>query len=128
LNIPLPEELKVEKNHFKHVYKQLEKLIQSHWTTLNEFQKQKKIRFFVAVEKFPDHVYVDFVLGSPFQLRSDFQEFRKFYRQLHNENFLFSTVIKRRHKLSSFVEGIKKRDPHAQFSVDNGEIHVSWIS
>jgi hypothetical protein len=85
------------------------------------------VDFFIALDHSPTGVYVDFVFGPPFKLQKYFENFRKFYRGQHQDDLEFRTILKRQHKKSSFVRAIKKRDASARFSVDNDEIHVSWV-
>jgi hypothetical protein len=90
-------------------------------------QENGTVRFFIAVEKRPDDIYVDFIFGEPFKLSSDFKRFRSFYNELCGGSFEFFTVIHRKHKLKNFLNCLKNREHCTIFSLDNGEIHVKWL-
>ncbi len=91
-------------------------------------KKNNKVSFFVAVKEEEDRVCVEFIYGEPFSGITDFCNFRRFYQEQKNKNFLFYTNLLREHKKNALLNLIKKRDKNAKISLDNGKIFVLWYN
>jgi hypothetical protein len=82
--------------------------------------------FFVAISLENETAIVQFVIGLPFKVISDFEEFRAFLKNKNKKITKFYTEIQREHKKEKLLRLIKQRDKNAEINLDNQKICVLW--
>lgn len=88
--------------------------------------ENQKVVFFMAISEYDDRIEIQFVFSGTFDLIKNAKAFREFYWKQFNCFKPFVGVVKRQHKLKTYLNYIKKRDPDAKISLDNGEILVLY--
>lgn len=88
--------------------------------------ENQKVVFFMAISEYDDRIEIQFVFSGTFDLIKNAKAFREFYWKQFNCSKPFVGMVKRQHKLKTYLNYIKKRDPDAKIFLDNGEILVSY--
>ena len=88
--------------------------------------ENQRVVFFIAISEHDDRIEMQFVFSGTFDLIKNAKAFREFYWERFDCSKPFVGVVKREHKLKTYLNYIKKRDPCAKIFLDNGEILVSY--
>ena len=88
--------------------------------------ENQRVVFFIAISEYDDRIEMQFVFSDTFDLIKNAKAFREFYWKQFNCSKPFVGVVKRQHKLKTYLNYIKKRYRDAKISLDNGEILVSY--
>ena len=88
--------------------------------------ENQRVVFFIAISECDDRIEMQFVFSDTFDLIKNAKAFREFYWKQFNCSKPFVGVVKRHHKLKTYLNYIKKRDRDAKISLDNGEILVLY--
>jgi hypothetical protein len=88
--------------------------------------ENQEVVFFIAISEYDDRIEMQFVFSGTFDLIKNAKAFREFYWKQFNCSTPFVGVVKRHHKLKTYLNYIKKRDRDAKISLDNDEILVSY--
>lgn len=88
--------------------------------------ENQRVVFFIAISEHDDRVEMQFVFSDTFDLIKNAKVFREFYWKEFDCSKPFIGVVKRHHKLKTYLNYIKKRDPDAKIVLDKGEILVLY--
>jgi len=84
------------------------------------------IKFFIALSHEESCEEIQFIFGDPIHIVKAFKAFREFYWNRFDLSLPFAGTVKRQHQLKAYLNFIKRKDPDAKISLDNGEILVLY--